>query len=96
MTFRNEEVAPFLKLFEEVKTAIRNREGCKHLELWQQKDMPNVMFTFSLWQHEDHLEAYRKSDLFKTTWAKTKIKFSEKPEAWSVEQLVSSNHNIFN
>lgn len=95
MTFREEEVQPFLALFEEVKEKIRNFEGCEHLELWQEKNKPNVMFTYSKWGQEDHLESYRNSELFKDTWMKTKAKFGDKPEAWSVEQLVSSDNNIF-
>lgn len=95
MTFKEPEVDNFLELFHAVKDKIKNRQGCTHLELWQQKELPAVIFTFSIWEDEDCLEAYRNSDLFKDTWAKTKIKFSDKPEAWSVEQLVSSNHNIF-
>lgn len=95
MTFKPEETNAFLELFDSVKDQIRNFEGCQHLELWRQKGTPHIMFTFSIWEHDDNLEAYRKSKLFGTTWEKTKAKFSGKPEAWSVEQLVSSNHNIF-
>ena len=95
MTFREDEVQPFLELFHSVKDLIRNFEGCEHLELWQQSGQPHVMFTYSKWREAEHLEAYRNSDLFKTTWDETKAKFSGKPEAWSVEQLVSSSNNIF-
>jgi quinol monooxygenase YgiN len=48
MSFKPEEVENFLALFETVKTKIRAREGCTHLALWQQKDQPNVMFTYSM------------------------------------------------
>ena len=95
VSFKPEEVENFLALFETVKTKIRARKGCTHLALWQQKDQPNVMFTHSIWEHEDDLESYRQSNLFKETWALTKVKFNDKPEAWSVEQLVSSANNIF-
>ncbi len=96
MTFKEDEIENFLQLFDTVKSKIKAHEGCTHLALWQQKNTPNVIFTFSIWEHEDHLESYRHSELFIETWENTKIKFSAKPEAWSVEQLVSSNHNIFN
>jgi hypothetical protein len=33
------------------------------------------------------LENYRNSDLFKGVWAETKIKFSDRPEAWSFEEI---------
>lgn len=94
MSFKPEEVDNFLALFETVKSKIRARQGCTHLALWQQKDEPNIMFTHSRWESELDLESYRNSELFKETWALTKIKFNDKPEAWSVEQLVSSDNNI--
>ena len=34
---------------------------------------------------EEDLEKYRKSELFKGVWAKTKILFAEKAEAWTLE-----------
>ncbi len=43
------------------------------------------MFTYSYWESEAHLNTYRHSDLFRETWAKTKVLFADKPEAWSIE-----------
>ena len=51
------------------------------------KSEPNIFFTYSFWKNEAALEAYRNSELFKNTWAKTKVLFNEKPQAWSVEML---------
>ena len=87
MTFKKEEVENFLKVFEEVKNKIRNFEGCIYLELWQDKTQPNILFTHSHWLDESALENYRQSELFATTWRKTKILFADKPEAWSVAAL---------
>lgn len=86
MKFRSDETGNFLSLFEQRKNQIRNFEGCKHLELWQDANEPSIFFTYSMWDSEDHLDHYRFSDFFKDTWAKTKALFSEKPEAWSVKQ----------
>jgi heme-degrading monooxygenase HmoA len=88
MTFQPETVPAFLELFEERKTMIRNFEGCKHLELWQDAHADNVFFTYSIWESEQYLNHYRFSGLFKDTWAKTKALFLEKPQAWSVNQRV--------
>jgi heme oxygenase (mycobilin-producing) len=89
MIFREEEVASFKALFEERKSLIRNFEGCTYLELWQDKTHPHIFFTYSRWDSENHLDAYRNSHFFDDTWTLTKQKFAGKPEAWSVEQLVS-------
>ena len=85
LTFHPKNVPAFQQIFEESKHKIRARQGCHHLELWRGTSDPNVFFTYSFWTSEDDLNAYRHSDLFVETWAKTKVLFSDKPSAWSVE-----------
>ncbi|PZF73791.1 putative quinol monooxygenase [Taibaiella soli] len=86
MNFRPEEVSNFEALFEERKQKIRTFEGCRHLELWQDAHDPNIFFTYSMWESEEHLNHYRFSEFFKDTWSKTKALFQAKPQAWSVNQ----------
>lgn len=88
MTFRPEATSDFTALFEERKALIRHFEGCRHLELWQQEDNPDVFFTYSIWESQQHLDRYRFSELFRDTWARTKALFAAKAEAWSVAQRV--------
>ncbi|MEO1260855.1 MAG: antibiotic biosynthesis monooxygenase family protein [Bacteroidota bacterium] len=85
MTFLPEEVDNFLADFETIKNKIRNRDGCQHLELWRAVAGSNIFFTYSYWDSEEALNAYRHSDLFKVVWQRTKAKFAEKAQAWSVE-----------
>ena len=85
MTFRPEEVDNFLSLFEEVKHKIRGCEGCAGLTLLADINQTNVLFTYSYWQTEANLNAYRDSELFAITWRDTKSKFASKAEAWSVQ-----------
>ena len=85
MTFREEKIEEFLVLFEEIHDLIRHFDGCRHLELWRSKDPANVFFTYSLWESEAALEAYRRSHLFRNTWSRTKALFAGRAEAWSVE-----------
>ncbi|MGZ3897455.1 MAG: putative quinol monooxygenase [Flavisolibacter sp.] len=87
MVFREEEVKSFQQLFSERKSLIRDFEGCTHLELWQDTRHPQTFFTYSWWDSEAHLNAYRDSDFFEDTWKLTKQKFAAKPEAWSVQSL---------
>lgn len=87
LTFKESEVETFLKIFENKKKKIRNFPGCLHLELWRDANQPNIFFTYSYWGSEDDLNAYRYSELFKETWKNTKVLFSGKPEAWSVEMI---------
>lgn len=87
MVFRPEEIGPFQALFEENKEKIRGFEGCTSLKLLQDQNNPCIFFTYSLWQSEENLNAYRHSDLFKGVWKSTKSKFSDRAEAWSTSLL---------
>lgn len=87
MTFQPDKIETFKALFETRKTQIRGFQGCEYLELWQDVSRPNIFFTYSFWNSETDLNSYRHSDLFKDTWAKTKVLFDGKPEAWSVESV---------
>lgn len=89
MGFKPENIEAFLENFKVNKSKIRNFEGCLFLELYRDKTKPNQFFTYSYWEDESALENYRNSDLFKGLWADTKIFFNQKPEAWSVDKLVS-------
>ena len=89
MSFSEEHVETFLENFHDNKEKIRAVEGCEFLQLLRDKDNTNQFFTYSFWNKQDDLENYRKSDLFKSVWGKTKVLFNEKPQAWSVEKVVS-------
>ncbi len=86
MTFILEKIPDFLKIFEASKPKIRSFKGCTHLELLNEVNAPNIFFTLSKWESEKDLESYRNSELFKSTWAKTKILFAEKADAWTVRE----------
>ena len=89
MGFNPENIEAFLENFETNKSKIRNFEGCQFLELYRDKTKPNQFFTYRYWVDEAALENYRNSNLFKGLWAETKVFFNQKPEAWSVDKLVS-------
>ena len=86
MDFDPQKVEDFLALFETVKGKIATFPGCNHLELCKDASSDHVYYTFSKWDSEDDLEAYRHSDLFIDTWAKTKVLFGGKPLAYSLIQ----------
>ena len=71
-------------MFEGIHPKIMAREGCRRLELWNDVNDENVFFTHSEWDSLEHLEQYRTSELFKTTWKRTRTFFSEPAQAWSV------------
>ena len=92
MTFVPEKVNEFIDVFNSSKNKIRHFEGCSKLKLLKQTNIDNVYFTYSYWESEKHLNKYRNSELFKSTWAKTKILFSAAPEAYSMDLIETVNN----
>jgi len=94
MTFKFEKVPEFLELFNRSKKQIRNFPGCKHLELHEDYTHGNIYATYSIWQDQNALDNYRKSDLFKEVWSQTKVLFEKEPIAFSsklIEEVTINN-----
>ena len=87
LTLSPEYVADFKTLFSEVKDRIRASAGCLHLELLVDATYPNIMTTYSIWQHAAALDAYRNSELFSVTWKRTRTMFAAPPLAFSSFQV---------
>jgi hypothetical protein len=87
MNFKESNISLFLENFNENKEKIRNSKGCTLLELYRDKKDMNTFFTYSYWESEADLEAYRNSELFRVVWGKAKALFNNKPEAWSVDKI---------
>ncbi|AQG82259.1 putative quinol monooxygenase [Spirosoma montaniterrae] len=87
MTFRPDALSDFQAIFDASKHRIRTFPGNCHLTLLRDPNNPAVRMTYSLWVSADALEAYRQSELFRTTWAATKVLFAERAVAFSGEAL---------
>ena len=87
MKFKVEEIPAFLILFEEKRALIAGFPGCQGVQLLNDVHSPEIYYTYSHWNSPADLENYRNSDLFKGVWAETKIKFSDRPGAWSFEEI---------
>jgi len=74
----------FEALFQTYKTAILGASGCQRVQLLA---APNCFFTYSWWDSENDLNAYRDSATFGVVWPKTKALFSGKPQAWTCNSL---------
>ena len=84
MQFKEECVEDFQKLFNKTYIQIRNFDGCRFLELYQDDKDAFVFFTISKWESEEKLDIYRNSALFRNTWAITRTYFSAPPIAYSL------------
>lgn len=83
MTFAPEHVETFLEQFDEIAPQIRAFPGCHYLELWRDLNADAVFTTYSHWEDEAALDAYRRSDFFRSTWAEVKPLFAGRPRAQS-------------
>ncbi|MFI5171245.1 MAG: putative quinol monooxygenase [Chitinophagales bacterium] len=88
MTFAQEKVEEFIEIFREAQPQIESFPGCQGVDLCRDLLQPSVMITISLWDSIDALENYRTSGLFNSTWNRTKLLFSDRPEAWSLEKIM--------
>lgn len=89
MSFNEENIPAFLENFHLIKDKIRNAPGNRFLELYQDKTDRGTFFTYSYWESEQDLENYRASELFYEVWSFTKKLFNAKPQAWSVDKIIS-------
>lgn len=84
MHFCPDFVEEFKVIFKGVQPKIAAFKGCNSVQLLQDDHNPNIFFTISQWLDADHLEDYRRSDLFQKTWISIKPHFLSKAEAWSL------------
>lgn len=89
MTLAPDRVDDFLSLFDATSPSIRAFPGCSHLELWRDDRFPNIVTTYSIWTDDAALDHYRRSDLFRSTWSRTKPMFAAAPVATSMHRLRS-------
>ncbi len=87
MSFPEDKLQEFIEIFNEAAPRIRQSKGCIELSLLKEDRDPSILATLSKWNSLEDLEVYRQSDLFKTTWARTKVLFNAKPEAWSFVEI---------
>ncbi len=87
MTVQEDKIEAYKAYTAILKPRIRAFEGCQHLDLLQDINQRNIFFSYSLWDTEEHLNTYRKSEFFQDLWGKVKPMFKAKTEAWSTEVL---------
>lgn len=88
MTFQEENIDDFIKLFKESSSKIAGMKGCTHLELMKDVNNSSIFFTYSIWDREEDLNNYRNSETFENIWGQCKKYFADKPEAFSMESLL--------
>lgn len=87
MKFQADKLDEFHQIFDQSKEKISSFPGCLHLELHADPTDDTVRYTYSHWQSQDDLNAYRHSELFGQVWPRTKALFDAKPMAHSLTLL---------
>ena len=84
MHFKEEFISRFRALFAERKARILNFPGCVSLELYQDGANASIWYTWSTWENEADLEAYRQYALFRETWQEVKQGFQKPAQAFTL------------
>jgi quinol monooxygenase YgiN len=88
MTFTQEKCDEFQAFFSEIKSQIEMQSGCEGVRLLRdQNPESGIFFTYSIWDNQASIDAYRQTDLFGMVWPKVKKWFADKPEAWSTDLI---------
>ncbi len=87
LTFSTDKREVFLNYFETIKDDIRSRKGCIEVHAYENAHVKGMFFTISKWESEEHLNAYRESELFGKVWPTVKAWMIEKPEAWTMDLI---------
>lgn len=87
LEFQEDRINDFLIFFESIKEKVNNFPGCLGMQLLQDKSNPTIIFTYSHWEDENDLDAYRLSETFGTIWPTIKLWFAKPAEAWTVEAV---------
>ena len=91
MTFKAEKCAEFETYFSSIMDKVAAQPGCSGVKLLREKGDSGIFFTYSIWDKQASLDAYRHTELFAQVWPKVKDWFAAKPEAWSTELVNQSN-----
>ena len=94
--FQEDKITDFLTFFDTIKHKVAGFENCYGMKLLQDKNNPNIVFTYSKWNSEDDLNTYRHSELFGNVWSTIKPWFAEKANAWTVEEYFDGFKSITN
>ena len=88
MTFLPEYADEFEAYFSAIKDQVAGQSGCNGVKLLRDINDNRIFFTYSSWDSEEDLNQYRQSEIFGMIWPKVKAWFDERPEAWSVAEIV--------
>ena len=82
MSLHSKFIADFQTMFDEKKSKIRATAGCQLLELYQDKNNPEIFFTYSYWNNESDLENLIEPEQWRTYTSKRRFCQKIKCSIW--------------
>jgi quinol monooxygenase YgiN len=77
----------FSEFMNQFKDELNSVEGCKHFDVLQDKESEHNMFLFMIWEDDEFLEHFRKSELNKILKNKITGVSNDEPVSWTVETV---------
>jgi quinol monooxygenase YgiN len=93
LTFKEDKIDQFLSYFDGIKQHVNSFQDCHGMQLLQDSQNKNIVFTYSKWENDAALEKYRTSDLFGSVWPTIKPWFALKTEAWTLNSYFDGFEN---
>lgn len=94
LNIREDKRLDFIKIFNHSKDLIVAQKDCTDVCLLQDKDNPNIFFTYSHWKSEAGLNQYKNTAFFQSTWQEVKTLFADKPQAWTNYELAQAKTKL--
>ena len=88
LNLKPDKAEEFELVFNQNKPLIDSFEGCQTTNLFKISGADSQYFTISYWESEEHLENYRVSALFKSTWSRVKPLFAAKAQAFTLTSVI--------
>ena len=88
LNLKPDKAEEFELIFNQKKPLIDSFEGCQTTNLFKISGADSQYFTISYWKSEEHLENYRASALFKSTWSRIKPLFAAKARAFTLTSVI--------
>ncbi len=85
--FQPDKVDEFLAFYQQLRPQIARQPGCISVQLLRQANDPAAFATWSVWESQAALDAYRTSEFFRSFWPQVKTWFRQPAEAVSFDPV---------
>ncbi|GAB4282635.1 MAG: hypothetical protein Kow0068_07300 [Marinilabiliales bacterium] len=88
MEINEADIDSYLEKVQSVLDKIKSFDGCVSINILNDKEVSNRFFSYSTWESEEKLDAYRNSEWFKQIWSEIRQYFKSPAQAWMVVDAI--------